>query len=79
MGRDTESSLDSVKYIEYVRLNRSGYDVLDFTAAQLETLSSIYTKLEIELEDTLKSRYKSLFISLNYRPKKRYNIRNYFI
>ncbi len=50
----TVSLLDSTQYIEYVYLNRSGYDVLGPTVVQLEILSSIYIRLETELEDAFK-------------------------
>ncbi len=45
------SPLDSTRCIECVRLNRSGCNVLGLTTAQLEILSSIHTRLEVELED----------------------------
>ncbi len=45
------SPLDSIRYIECIRLNRFGYDVLNPTAVQLKALSSIYVCLETELEN----------------------------
>ncbi len=48
----TVSPLDSMWYIEYIRSNRSGYDVLSPTAVQLKTLSSIHIRLKVELKDT---------------------------
>ncbi len=45
------SLLDSVRYMKYVCSNRSRCDVLGLTVAQLEALSSIYVRLEAELED----------------------------
>ncbi len=59
----TVSPLDSMRYIECIRLNRSRYDVLSPTVIQLETLSSIYIYLETELEDIFeKQMQKSLYI-----------------
>ncbi len=43
--------LDSIQYIEYIRSNRFKYDILSFITTQLETLSSIYVRLETELKD----------------------------
>ena len=46
------SPLDSSQYIEYICLNRSRYDILNPTTAQLKTLSSTYVRLEVELKNT---------------------------
>ncbi len=48
------SLLDSVRCVKYIRSNRFGYDILDSTTVQLEVLSSIYIRLETELEDVFK-------------------------
>ncbi len=48
----TVSLLDSIRYVEYIRSNHSKCDVLNFIAVQLKALSSIYIRLEAELEDT---------------------------
>ena len=48
------SPLNSTWYIECVRLNRFGYDVLGPIAVQLEALFSIYVRLEVELKDVFK-------------------------
>ncbi len=47
------SPLDSSQYIEYIRSNCFGYNVLNFIITQLETLSSIYICLETELKNAL--------------------------
>ncbi len=46
------SLLDSMRYMEYIRSNRSKYDVLGPIVVQLETLFSIYIRLEMKLENT---------------------------
>ncbi len=45
------SPLNSSRCIECIRSNRFGYDIISSIATQLETLSSTYVRLEIELED----------------------------
>src|SRR6266566_1660395 len=48
------SLLDSIQYMKYVHLNRFKNDILDLTATQLKTLSSIYICLKVKLEDIFK-------------------------
>ncbi len=48
------SPLDSMQYMKYVRSSRSKYDILKPTTIQLETLSSTYVRLKIELKDAFK-------------------------
>ncbi len=50
----TVSPLDSIRSIKYIRSNRSKYDILGPIAIQLKALSSIYVRLEAELEDIFK-------------------------
>src|SRR6266566_5305288 len=45
------SPLDSIQCVEYICSNRSKYNILNFTIIQLETLFSIYVRLETELEN----------------------------
>ncbi len=44
------SSLDSSRCIEYVRKNRSGYNILDVSSKQLLAISAQHLRVEVELE-----------------------------
>ena len=44
---------NSSRYKEYTRYNRSGYNVLDASEAQLQTITKNYTKFDSEVSETL--------------------------
>ncbi len=45
------SPLDSSRYVEYIRKNRSNYNVLDVSSKQLLTISTQHLHTEAELEE----------------------------
>ncbi len=65
------SPLDFARCIEYVRLNRSGYDILSSTTIQLETLFSTHIHLETELEDTFEKQMQKSFHVVRLQAQKK--------
>ena len=67
----TVSLLDSARCIKYIRSNCFRYNILSLTAVQLETLSSTYIRLEIELEDAFEKQMQESFRIVRLQAQKK--------
>ncbi len=63
--------LDSSHYIECIRSNRFRYNIIGPTATQFKMLFSIYIRLEIKLEDTLKKQIQESFRVIRLQVQKK--------